>query len=108
MLNETAPLKMLAYRSIAIAGCAVLLLTLCGAPAQGQAPAPMAPAALPPLLPGAVVRRVVLKDALSVENFRTRLETMKASGLFRDTVPGPDPKKPLPIEISFLASGNYL
>jgi hypothetical protein len=66
------------------------------------------PAALAPLPPGAVVRRVVLKDALSVENFRARLETMKASGLFRDTVPGPDPKKPLPIEISFLASGNYL
>lgn len=49
-----------------------------------------------------------MKDALSAESFKARLETLKASGLFRDTIPGPDPKKPLPIEISFLASGNYL
>lgn len=99
---------MRALKSIAITGCAVLFLALSGVPARGQAPAAAAKAPLPPLLPGAVVRRVVMKDALSAENFRARLETLKASGLFRDTVPGPDPKKPLPIEISFLASGNYL
>jgi hypothetical protein len=76
-------------------------------PARGQAPLPVVPG-LPPIGPGAVVRRVVMKDSQSAELFRTRLDTLKASGLFRDTVPGPDPKKPLPIEISFLTSGNYL
>jgi hypothetical protein len=75
--------------------------------AQAAAPAPAAAAATP-APPGAVVRRVVMKDAASVELFKTKLDTLKASGLFRDTIPGPDPKKPLPIEISFLPSGNYL
>src|SRR5437764_1148880 len=75
-----------------------------------QAPAPAAVAAAPavPALSGAVVRRVVMKDSVSVDQFRAKLETLKASGLFRDQLPGLDPKKPLPIEISFLSSGNYL
>src|SRR5437764_13898626 len=70
-------------------------------PARAQAPAPTAPT----LIPGAVVRRVVMKDALSAETFRTKLETMKASGLFRDRLPGIDPKQPVQIDISFLTSG---
>lgn len=49
-----------------------------------------------------------MKDAASAEQFRTRLETMKANGLFRDRLPGIDPKQPVVVEISFLTSGNYL
>jgi hypothetical protein len=75
--------------------------------ARAQAPMP-APAAASALQPGAVVRRVVMKDALSAEQFRTRLESFKANGLFRDQLPGLDPKKPVVIDISFLTSGNYL
>jgi hypothetical protein len=55
-----------------------------------------------------VVRRVVMKDALSADLFKAKLEQMKASNLFRDTIPGPDPKKPVVIDINFLTSGNYL
>ena len=58
--------------------------------------------------PGAVVRRVVMKDALSAEQFRAKLEGMKANGLFRDRLPGIDPKQPVLVEINFLTSGNYL
>jgi hypothetical protein len=58
--------------------------------------------------PSVVVRRVVMKDAISAEAFKAKLETMKASNLFRDTIAGPDPKKPVVIDISFLVSGNYL
>src|SRR5262249_59443537 len=80
-------------------------LAAAGLPAGAQqAPAPTAPT----LIPGAVVRRVVMKDAVSAETFRTKLETMKASGLFRDRLPGIDPKQPVQIDISFLTSGNYL
>jgi hypothetical protein len=49
-----------------------------------------------------------MKDAASVDLFRAKLDTLKTSGLFRDQLPGFDPKKPVPIEISFLSSGNYL
>jgi len=74
-------------------------------PVFGQAP----PATMPaPLQPGAVVRRVVMKDALSVDQFKQKLDQMRATGLFKDQLPGLDPKKPIPIEISLLASGNYL
>lgn len=82
--------------------------------ALGQAAAPAAPAAAPavpapePVQPGAVVRRVIMKDSLSAEQFKVKLEAMKATGLFRDTLPGADPKKPVNVEISFLVSGNYL
>ena len=55
-----------------------------------------------------VVRRVVMKDSLSADLFKAKLEQMKASNLFRDTIPGPDPKKPVVIDINFLTSGNYL
>src|SRR5688572_2585702 len=96
------------WKSIVITGLAVFCFAASSIPARGQAPAGAAPAPLPPLLPGAVVRRVVMKDALSVEQFREKLERMKSSGLFRDTLPGIDPKKPNPVEISFLTSGNYL
>lgn len=61
-----------------------------------------------PAVNGAIVRRIVMKDALSAEAFKVKLETMKASGLFKDAIAGVDPKKPVPIEISFLVSGNYL
>jgi len=54
------------------------------------------------------VRRVVMKDAASAELFKTKLEAMKATGIFRDTVPGADPKKPVVIDVNFLVSGNYL
>ncbi len=74
-------------------------------PAGGATGIPGLPAALPS---GTVVRRVVMKDAQSAEQFKLKLETMKATNLFRDTIPGPDPKKPVVIEISFLSSGNYL
>ncbi len=71
--------------------------------AQGAATPPS-----PPLQPGAVVRRIVMRDAMMAELFRAKLEQMKASGLFRDSIPGIDPKKPVQIDISFLTSGNYL
>lgn len=79
-------------------------------PAQAQAPAaaPAVPAPAARPQPSVVVRRVVMKDALSAEQFKVKLETMKASNLFRDTISGPDPKKPVVIDISFLVSGNYL
>jgi hypothetical protein len=49
-----------------------------------------------------------MKDAQSAEQFRVKLEAMKANGLFRDKLPGIDPKQPVNVEINFLTSGNYL
>jgi hypothetical protein len=49
-----------------------------------------------------------MKDALSAEDFKKKLEGMKATGLFRDKLPGIDPKQPVTIDINFLTSGNYL
>src|SRR5689334_18528133 len=86
-----------------IAGWVVVTNLIGTLPIQAQAPMPAAPA-----VNGAVVRRVVMKDAQSAEAFKTKLETMKASGLFKDAIAGVDPKKPVPIEISFLVAGNYL
>jgi hypothetical protein len=83
---------------------AVGIVVVQAQPAQSQAAAP----APTPLQPGAVVRRVVMKDALSVEQFKGKLDQMRATGLFKDQLPGLDPKKPVPIEISLLTSGNYL
>lgn len=99
---------------LAATGCAVVTLAANFIPAHAQAPA--APAADPPAAtapaaskqPSVVVRRVVMKDALSAEQFKARLEAMKANNLFRDTIAGPDPKKPVVIDIAFLVSGNYL
>jgi hypothetical protein len=90
---------------LAAAGTAAVVLGT-GTPAfaQGAAPAPAAPA----VPAGAVVRRIVMKDQATAEAFRQKLDTLKASGLFKDQLPGFDPKKPIPIEISFLTSGNYL
>lgn len=101
-------------KRLAAAGLVVITLTSSVRSAFAQAPA--APAAAPMAMPvpgapgpnGLVVRRVVLKDALSAEQFKAKLEQMKASNLFRDTIPGPDPKKPVVIDINFLTSGNYL
>lgn len=64
--------------------------------------------AMPPVPPGAVVRRVAMRDAASVEQFRTRLEAMKSGGLFRQSIVGPLPNVPVNHEITFLASGNFL
>ena len=55
----------------------------------------------------AVARRVVMKDAHSVEQFKAKIEAMKQGGLFRHTLPG-DPKNPHFTELSFLSSGNFL
>src|SRR5579864_736297 len=94
---------------------AALLPVLCTAAAGAVAPPPApngaaaaaaAAAAARPV--GAVVRRVVMKDALSAEQFRTKLEAMKATGIFRDQLPGTDPKKPVVVDVNFLTSGNYL
>ncbi len=93
-----------------LVGTLLSLVVGAAPPAHAQAPAPaaMPPAVAPMLNPGAVVRRVVLKDAASAEQFRLKLEQMKANGLFRDQLTQFDPKKPVLIEISFLTSGNYL
>lgn len=90
---------------------AALLTLVFGSPSASLAQMPAAaapPAVMPMVNPGAVVRRVVLKDAASAEQFRLKLEQMKATGLFRDQLTQFDPKKPVLIEISFLVSGNYL
>lgn len=101
-------------KRLAAAGCVVITLIANVRSAFAQAPAAPAAAPMPMPVPGApgpnglVVRRVVMKDALSADQFKAKLEQMKASNLFRDTIPGPDPKKPVVIDINFLTSGNYL
>lgn len=77
---------------------------LCPVTVGAQAPAAPATAEQP----GAVVRQVVMRDAATAEQFRLKLESMKANGLFRDQIVALDPKKPIQVEISFLTSGNYL
>ncbi len=79
----------------------VALAPLPSVRAQAPAPAAKVPS-------GTIVRRIIMKDAQIAEMFRQKMEQMKGSGLFRDTIPGPDPKKPIVIDITFLTSGNYL
>ncbi len=89
--------------AVAVAAAAAFLPML---PARAQAVATGAALAG---APGVVVRRVVMKDAAAAEQFKLKLESMKATGLFRDLIPGAVPANPNNIiEISFLASGNYL
>lgn len=98
-------------RTKRIAFAAGLAAVILGLTAAARAQAPAAPAPFVPVDPstGAVARRVALKDALSAEAFRTKLEQMKTSGLFRSLIPGADPKNPNSwMEITFVTSGNYL
>jgi hypothetical protein len=87
--------------AIAAAIVVLQLIRIPAASAQAAAPAKVMPV-------GAVVRRVVMKDAQSAEGFRQKLETMKATGIFRDQIQGIDPKKPVVIDVNFLVSGNFL
>ena len=52
-------------------------------PVNAAALAAAAGVNLPPLPQGAVVRTIVMKDAVSAEQLRQKLEQLKASGLFR-------------------------
>jgi len=91
-----------AVRRIERASGWVILFALVAGGAAAQAPSP------PELPPGAVVRRIVMRDAASAEAFRARLEQFKSSGLFRIVRLGPDGKTPVNRDIVFLTSGNLL
>src|SRR5205807_1087022 len=76
--------------------------------AQMGAPAPAAPAAKPPVVPGLVVREVPMKDARSAQSMKDRLDAMKAGGVFKEMIPGPAPNIIITKEIQFMVAGNVL
>jgi hypothetical protein len=82
------------------------VLFLPSLPLYAQNPEPTSTLSVP-VAARAATRRVVMKDSLSAEQFRQKLEEMKRDGLFRQVIPG-DPKNPRFTQLSFLASGNYL
>lgn len=95
MLNQTV------LRRYVVLGVGVAWL-LALIPAGAEGPPATAPA-------GSIARRVVMKDALSAQQFLQRLQELKkTTGLFRRIEPGTDPKSPRYRELSFLTSGNHL
>ncbi|MCC6728282.1 MAG: hypothetical protein IT208_02985 [Chthonomonadales bacterium] len=86
-------------RNLVTALIAACSMAFACAPAQASAPDPV---------PGAAaVRRVVMKDSLSAQEFQAQLERLQSQGLFRQRLPG-DPKQPRYARLSFVATGNYV